>query len=226
MPELDIDITFGDVTAESVLDTDTSPRKVAGKCRLAGWSLRAVGAQSSAENSATIVSPAQFANVVTLALPAGEWVITWEVMVTGTTGAPEVNNFLIKNGATNLVTSVNGSTVGVEYPQTPLTVIVPAGGANISIITAAAGTVGASYTASITASPVGAVAIMEITSGGNPVAEISLPVGASVTNYMGGNGVGVLSDLTANVISGAFRGSIFAVILLQPEVTSYDRRNH
>lgn len=213
MPELDIRIDVTDQAAITVLDTTVSETIAAGLISLSGWSLRTTSLQSGQSSEGAVNAPAAGATVLTLAMPQGQWTLSWEVEVSGTVGAPEVNNFQLLAGAIVLLNSLNGNTAGTPYPQSPITVSIPAGGANLTIKTINASTVGSVYSASISATPVGAVAVAEITSGGNPVAEISLPVGGVDTQYFGGGGIVLRSDLTLSVLSGSFRGAIYARLM-------------
>lgn len=54
-----------------------------------------------------------------------------------------------------------------------------------------------------------ATATVEVTSGGNPVAEISLSSGGSDTQWLGDHGVEVNQDITMDVISGSVAGAFY-----------------
>lgn len=55
----------------------------------------------------------------------------------------------------------------------------------------------------------GAAAVVEFTSGGNPIGEVSLTAGGSSTSKLSDNGVYVRSDVTLIVISGSVRGAVY-----------------
>lgn len=211
MDEIDVVVSVGGVEIISVLDTTVSEKLDAGKLSLAGWSLRTTSVQTSSQVEGSQNAPGAGTTIATLALPAGEWVLNWTVEVSGTVAAAELNNFQLFNAATPLLVSVNGNAVGQPYPQSPVIVSIPVGGANVLVKNVNAGTAASVYTASIAASPVGAVAIAEITSGGNPVAEIALPVGSVDTEWFGTQGLKVRSDVTLNVLSGSFRGAVYVI---------------
>lgn len=213
MPEVDIDVSIGPVSVITVLDTATSELVVSGAVQLMGWSLRTTSVQASRANENSIVSPGAFATIAQVALPAGEWSIAWTVEVSGTVGAPEVNNFSLSEGVSTLSNSVNGNSAGLPYPQAPFVASVPVAGATVLVQCIAAGTVGATYSVTLTASPVGAVAIAELTSGGSPVAEVSLPVGGHETVSLMPSGIDLHGDLSLSVLSGSFRGAVYVRLL-------------
>lgn len=111
----------------------------------------AVPASHQTEGSAT--SPAAGATIASLVLPSGGWTLTWIVQVSGTVGAPEINNFQLFNGATLLDTSVNGNAVGVPYQQLASEVQIPVGGATVAVKNNVLATVGAVYAAQLVATP-------------------------------------------------------------------------
>lgn len=211
MPEIDVDISVGPVEIISVLDTTVTERLTAGKLALAGWSLRTTSVQTSLQVEGNQNAPGAGTTIATLALPAGEWVITWGVEVSGTVAAAEINNFQLLQAATPLLNSANGNGVGNVYQQPPVIVSIPVGGANVLVKNINAATAASVYSASIAASPVGAAASAEITSGNNPIAEITIPVGGSDTKWFGSRGVEVRSDVTLTVLSGSFRGAVYVV---------------
>lgn len=211
MREIDVNIELGGVQTVTVLDTATGQPCASGPCRLAGWSLRATGTQTSQESEGTVVSPAAGATVTSITLPQGVYTVAWNVMLTGTVGAADTNNFQLLQAASALLTSVNGITVGQEYNQAPVTVTIPQGGATIFVKTIGAGTVASSYTAQLSISPAGTVAIAEIMSGGYPVAEITLPLAGSETVFISNTGAQVAAELTLVVLSGTVRGAVYVI---------------
>lgn len=211
MTEIDVDISLGGLTAITVLDTSVSRQLISGPVALAGWSLRATSVTASSETEGTQAAPGAGTTIATLALPQGQFTISWTVEVSGTVAAAELNNFQLFNGATPVLISNNGNAVGQPYQQLSVTVDVPQGGGNVLIKNTNAATAASVYTASIVASAVGLPAIAELTSNGNPVAEISLPVGVTDTQTLGRDGVKVEGDITLTVIAGTFRGAIYVV---------------
>lgn len=209
MSELDVEVSIGGATVVSILDTTTGGKVTGGKVALAGWSLRTTSTQQSQQTQGQGIAPAANTVIATILLPAGEWSVDWLVSFTGTPGAAETNNLALFQGATLVNGSENGSTAGVEYPQQRVTLSIPVGGANVAIKNTAVATAGSTYFASITATPVSAAALAEITSGGNPVAEISLPIGITDTHFFGSGGIALQSDITLTVLSGSMRGAMF-----------------
>jgi hypothetical protein len=209
MTEVEVDISFGMVRVFNVLDTTVSELIVAGKAFLCGWSLRTTSVQSSQDVESSVAAPGAGATIATLALPQGEWSISWQVSVSGTVAAAEINNLQLEQNAVTLMKSVNGNTVGQPYSQSPVTVSIPLGGQNVTVNAVAAGTAGSTYTAQIVASPIGATAVAEITSNGYPVGEISLPVGGANSQSLSHDGVMVANDITISILSGSFRGAVY-----------------
>ena len=209
MTELDVEVSLGGAIPVPVLDTSTGQKIANGKCSLAGWSLRTVATQTSVETQGQANAPAANTAIATLLVPAGEWVITWTVMVGGTVGAPEINNFELLQNAVLVVGSENGNSVDLPYSQMAVTISVPAGGQNVTINNVLLATVGSVYFAELAASPVGGVAIAEITSGSNVVAEIALAVGQADTRWFGSGGIEMPSDLTLAVRNGSMRGAVY-----------------
>lgn len=210
MTEIDIEVNVGKVIPITVLDTTVSESIASGVVCLAGWSLRTTSTQVTVENEGQANAPLAGTSLLGLVLTQGEWVITWTVEVDGTTAAAEDNNFELVQDANVLLTSLNGHVAGQPYQQVSVTVSVGAGGSVMHVKNINAGTAASVYLADIAASPVGTVAVAEITSGGNPVAEISIPVGATDTQWMSDGGIRLPSDLTLSVLSGSFRGAVYA----------------
>lgn len=225
MSEIDLEILSGGIIAVPVLDTTTGQRIASGKCTLAGWSLRATATLQPQDASGNQVSPAAGTTIVGIPLPAGTYTVEWEVEVSGTTGAPEVNNFQLTQGGAQLLQSENGSAAGQPYPQPNATVQLSAASTTIAVKNIALATVGATYTAQLVITQVADAATAEITSGSNPVAEIALPVGVSDTHTFGNAGIGVYSDLTLVVLSGSIRGAVYVRLEL-PNTPGYLWSSH
>lgn len=111
----------------------------------------AVPASHQAEGSQT--SPAAGTTIVSLVLPSGGWSLAWLVQVSGTVGAPEIDNFQLVSAGTVLDTSINGNAVGQPYQQQPSQVQIPIGGATVLVRNSALATVGAVYAAQLVATP-------------------------------------------------------------------------
>ena len=209
MTEIDVEVSLGDVTVVSILDTTTGGRVTGGKVSLAGWSLRTTSTQASQNTAGQFNAPPANTTIASILLPQGEWVVNWTIAFGGTTSATEQNNVALYQAGVLNSQAENGFTAGTEYPQAPVTLSIPAGGATIAIKNTLAGTAASVYFASITATPVSAVAIAEITSGSNPVAEISLPIGIVDTHFFGSGGIRLQSDVTLTVLSGSMRGAMY-----------------
>ncbi len=82
-------------------------------------------------------------------LGAGTYAVTWTATLSGTVDAADFNNFGLYNG-TDLIAAAENMTAAGTYPQPPLTVPIPAGGATLAVKNIAASTSGAVYAAQLT----------------------------------------------------------------------------
>lgn len=122
----------------------------------------AVPASHQSEGSQT--SPAATTTITSLVLPSGGWQLSWLVQVSGTVGAPEIDNFQLVSAGVLLDTSINGNVVGQPYQQQPSQVQIPIGGATVLIRNNVLATVGAVYAAQLVATPANV-----------PAAQVQLP---------------------------------------------------
>lgn len=110
-------------------------------------SLQAEGQQTAPATNTPIAT-------IGAGLPGVTYLVSWKVDLDGTPGAGDVNNFQLRLGSTTVATSANDGAVG-SYPQTPVIVTIPAGGANVVVRSdGTIGTAGAIYTAQVTITPV------------------------------------------------------------------------
>lgn len=125
------------------------------------WSIKflsvgglASGAAAGASVNANggVASPGAGAVITSAALPAGTYTVSWTVSLGGTLGGGDSNNFALKLGAATVQTSSNPAAAG-SYPQVPVVIVVPAGGATLSINAVAAGTAGSFYAGQFSAAP-------------------------------------------------------------------------
>jgi hypothetical protein len=126
------------------------------KARIYVPTLGALGSPVSAEGSVT--SPGASAVVVSIAIgsiPAGEYLINWTVSLDGTVSATDVNNFRLQQnpGGITLLNSTNDGVVG-RYPQNQFGPIALNLTNGIRIVSIAAGTAGAVYSAQLSLVPV------------------------------------------------------------------------
>jgi hypothetical protein len=108
---------------------------------------------ASATGNATAVTAGQA--IVTLALTQGDWVINWEVIFSGTTGAAEVDNCQLQQAGAAVANSINGNSAGQQYVQLAQQVQIPAAGAAMTINAIANGTATARYNVTIVATLTG-----------------------------------------------------------------------
>lgn len=107
----------------------------------------------SVQGDASVTSPAAGAAIASITLTQGTWTITWGVRSSGTTGAGDSNNMQLQQGAAVLLIADVPAGGNNLSQQNAVTIEVPAGGSTISVNAIALATVGAIYTAQITATP-------------------------------------------------------------------------
>jgi hypothetical protein len=94
-------------------------------------------------------SPTALTVITSQALAGGTYQVSWAVELGGTLSAADANNFGLYVGATQVAQSLNPAVAGT-YPQPVEEIIIPAGGATLSIKAIGNSTVGAVYTAQLT----------------------------------------------------------------------------
>jgi hypothetical protein len=106
-------------------------------------------ASVAATGSAAITAGGQ--TVVSELLPAGTYTVSWNLLMSGTVTVADVDNAQLMLGATVLAIANVGDTTNTTYPQVPVTVVVPSGGAVLSVQSIGAGSGTATYRASVSA---------------------------------------------------------------------------
>lgn len=101
----------------------------------------------------SVTSPALDTTLATVTLPSGGWTLQWQVQLAGTLAAADRNNIGLYQADALLLAAINGIVVDQIYPQEPVQVQVPVGGATFNIETIAVGTVGSVYSAQLLAIP-------------------------------------------------------------------------
>lgn len=144
----------------------------------------------SIQGDASVTSPAAGGAIASITLPQGTWTIAWGVRSSGTTGAGDSNNMQLQQGAAVLLIADVPAGGNNTTVQNAVTVEIPAGGATISVNAIAVATVGAIYTAQITATP------GETTSAYAPLPDLLLRTGWSIV-------ITAIGILAADQISGA-----------------------
>ncbi len=135
------------------LDNDIVLTGTLGQAQAPG---NAAGPSAASINANAQANAPGAGQVITSAfLPAGTYTVAWAVGLGGTTGGPEVNNFQMFLGATPVLISMNGSSSGSIYSQPAVTIVVPAGGATLSIQAIALSTPASIYRAQFAAVPLG-----------------------------------------------------------------------
>jgi hypothetical protein len=83
---------------------------------------------------------------------AGLYTVTWAVILKGTLLAADDGNIGLFLGAALVAQSINAENIGTLYTQPPCQVLVPAGGATVTVRAIATATVAAVYEATLTGS--------------------------------------------------------------------------
>lgn len=210
MTVIDVEVETGRVKALPVLATSADVTLLTGPGYLFGWSLRDSSGDTTQQAEGSAVAPAAGAAIVTIAgLSAGTYDVTWQVALQGAAAAGDANNFILKNGVTNVLGSINPGAAGT-YPQNGARIVVPQGG-SVSINAIGAGTAAVTYLAqvelAITLIP---NAVCELLDGGNILGEIAMPAGESSTEWFDAPGVDLQNEIKLHVISGQVRGAVYA----------------
>lgn len=190
------------------LTAPASSQVITSPCRLVGWSLASTDTAGLA-NSGTVTSPAAGATIASVAaVPAGEYTVSWLAELSGTVGAPEVNNFGLYVGAVLQTASANPGAAG-NYPQDPVTVIVPAGGATVAIKAVVLGTVGAVYDANLSLTRAGGAEAV-ISDPYNTLGVSQMGTSQSDTQVLDVAGLSESVSITVQAISGTISGVVYA----------------
>lgn len=210
MTEIDLVIETGSVKALPVSVTTVDVSLLKGRGYLCGWSLRDASGDTTQQTEGSTVAPIAGAVVASIAgLAAGTYDVTWQVSLQGAAAAADANNFVLKNGATAVLNSINAGAAGA-YPQNGARIVVPQGG-TVSINAIAAGTVGVTYLGqfevAITLIP---NAIADILDGGNFLGTASMPAGESATEWFDRSGIDLQNGITLHVVSGTIKGVVYA----------------
>ena len=201
MSSLEVEVSLGHIRAIPV----TNP---AGE--IMGWSFRESGAEVGSSNEGSVTSPAANTPIVALlTLPVGVYTISWEVQLSGTVSATDLNNFKLLAGVTVLSTSLNAGAAG-QYPQTSVQFQLTSA-QTIQIQSIAAGTVGAVYAAQLAVAPVTAgQAVLELQDGNSALCEISAGIAGSLTQWFGPEGIRFYNQIKCVPVLGQMVGAVYA----------------
>lgn len=180
---------------------------VGGPVRLKGWSLidGTADVDLFVRNSAN--APGAGATIASLALPAGDCLIEWELELTGTPGVGDIDNVQLSIGPTAIARSVNLGAVG-NYPQNNAECGVPSGGLTLTATAIGAATAGSVYAVNITAIPQGQ-SQAKILDGGQPVGFPSMGEGRADTIWLGEEGVAIRTGLSVLSTQGVVTGVLW-----------------
>lgn len=209
MMPYDVAAVLGDVTVIPVPPSSSDQTLITGDCRLCGWSLRDSTGDIGLQAEGSAVAPAAGATIVQITnIPAGTYDVTWLVSLQGAAAAADTNNFQLKNGAAQVLVSVNAGAAGA-YPQVGARIVVAAGG-TVSVASIGAGTAGVTYLAQMELTPVQrANTVAEIQDTGNILAEFAPFGNESDTEYLGDYGIPCQGQVRLHVISGSVTGAVF-----------------
>lgn len=210
MSEITIDVESGEIIPLSIPLTSSDITLTTGVAWLCGWSIREASGDSATAVEANLVSPGAGAVIATsAALAVGVYDVAWTVELIGAAAAADANNFALFVGGVQITASVNAGAAGV-YVQPNVRVNAGAG-ATVQIKAIGAGTVGVTYSVSVSIVPANQVdAAIEIRDGRNPVAEIGVPVAGVSSQSFGVHGLKIRSDITLHIVSGVVTGAVYA----------------
>lgn len=208
--EIDVTVVTDAIRAIPVPVTAVDVTPINGPCQLYGWALREASGEIPGQGSGSVTSPAATTTIATTAsLAAGSYQVSWEVELAGTLAAGDANNFRLVDANGNVLVSINAAAAGV-YPQGTVEVNTTVAGA-IFVQSIAAGTVGAVYSAQLTAQPTFTpAAIVELQDGNQPLGESSMAAQATDFETLPGDGLRVGNTVKLHVIQGTVTGVIYA----------------
>lgn len=210
MDEIDVDISVGPVRGIPATLVSADTTLLTGRAHIHGWSFRESAGDVAVANEGSVLSPAASATIVSIAgVAPGTYNVSWTVELTGAAGAADANNFQLRWPVGQSVVSVNAGAAGT-YVQVTVQITVTAT-STVSIIAIAAGTVGVTYTAALSITPVTTSdTVVEIQDGGQPLGEVTLPPNGTDTRWFGPMGVRVSGEITLHVIAGTVSGVVYA----------------
>ena len=135
----DTQLTVNDVTANSPNSALARQTMSAGFPNLSKMNTNSPNSGWPVTSQSGITTPAVFQVLAqTPPIAAGTYNIKWAVSISGTLGAPEVNNFKIwlvppSGSGTQQAQSVNASTNGIYLQADILSVVIPAGGYSLQL---------------------------------------------------------------------------------------------
>lgn len=207
--EIDITVVTDAIRAIPVPVTAVDVTPITGPCKLYGWSLREASGELPTQGSGSVTSPAATTTIATTpSVPAGSYLVSWEVELAGTLAAADANNFRLVDANGNVLVSINAAVAGV-YPQEQVEINTTLAGA-VFIQNIGAGTAGAVYSAQLTVQPTFTpAAIVEIQDGNQPLAESAIAAQSFDTETMSGDGVHVGQGIKVHVIQGTVTGVLY-----------------
>lgn len=210
MSTLEIEVSAGRIRAIPVVNPAAGSVVLAGPGDLMGWSFRESGAETGLSAEGQVVSPVLGQTIVSLvSVPVGVYAIAWEVELIGAAAAADANNFGLYAGATLLSTSLNAGAAG-QFPQTPVQFSLTSA-QTIAVKAIAAGTLGVTYAAQVSVSPVvQGQSVLELRDGNQPLGEVSAGTAGALSQWFGPEGIRFLNQIQCNPVSGQMTGVVYA----------------
>lgn len=208
--EIDVTVVTDAIRAIPVPVTAVDFVAINGPCKFYGWALREATGEQPGQGSGSVTSPAALATIATTAvLSAGTYIVAWEVELAGTLAAGDANNFQLVDAAGVVVGSINAAVAGV-YPQENVEVTTTVAGA-ILVRANNIGTVGAIYSAQLTAQPsFTAAAVVEFQDGNQPLGESSMQGQGTDFEMFPGDGIQVANTVKLHILQGTVTGCVYA----------------
>lgn len=177
------------------------------RMRLMGWSLASTGSDSLS-NYNTAVAPAAGAHIAQLlAVPPGDYIAAWSCELTGPAAAADEDNFSLTGGSLAGLHSLNQPAAGI-YEQLPVVITLAAAG-TVKVIAVGAGTVGVTYAAQLTLTPLAAGAIGQLLDAGQLLGITSTGADQLDTEWFGDEGVYVGTSIAVLATSGNLSGVVY-----------------
>jgi len=192
---------------------------IGGPVRLRGWSLTDGTGSSDLQTEGTAVAPGAGATIASVSLPNGVYLVHWQLELTGTPGAGDVNNVALFIGATQLATSENLGAVGI-YNQLDAEAQVIFGPLTLAAKAIGAGVAGSSYTVSLIVVPL-ANSICAILDGGGTIATVRIDPQSASSQFLGDEGVRIDNSLRVQTSQGTIQGVVY-IDLVYPD-GDYDK---
>lgn len=207
---VEVEVESGRVRAIPVPATSTGGLLIAAAYTLNGWSFQDGASSAPFETEGAVVAPAAGATIASISLlPAGLFLVKWQVQLIGAAAAADQDNFQLTGLSGGNLVSLNAGAAG-QYQQPEVGDVIPVAG-SIQVKAIGAGTAAVTYAAQITLEPVGVEsALAQITSGQDIMGVISVPRNGVDTRWFSDSGILVKGDLNLVVLQGTVKGAVYS----------------